>query len=429
MGWQRSDNKMPLLGSFQDYLTAAIQLKSALVKAKPGRQEWEQAPPFLRCTAAADASVQRARAGGFSVQYKAAIQLKEEGNQLIIKDPPAALERYSQALSVFLWFDRGQDRASEDVPLVCSAEKLEGAEQDQAYHLLSVSFSNAAACLLQMGMAADAAYACSKALKYDPYNVKALYRRAMAHRQAATNAGLEAAVSDLAAANQLEPANNQVRLALATVQHELREHRKQERGMYSNIFQHGQLYDEHAANATANSSGGLQRAAPAGGAGCVTGSQRRGAVSTVAAASADTMGAEGGWHDATGSEDEDWRRAEPAGGSDELDPEDLLFLDPQKRKVESALASREADLVMFKMQAALARSRNRKMAERLDAERARRAVRFPWWAVPWWAYALIGLHLAYRLIKVWRMPVPNGVHPHGIVQEAGQGLQSDHLDL
>ncbi|GIL51982.1 hypothetical protein Vafri_7946 [Volvox africanus] len=420
---------MPLVGSFQDYLAAAIQLKSALIKAKPGRQEWEQAPPFLRCTAAADASVRRLRAGGFSMQYKAAIQLKEEGNELINKDPAAALERYSQALSVFLWFDRGPNRASEDVPLICSAEKLEGAEQDQAYHLLAVSFSNAAACLLQMGMAADAAYACSKALKYDPYNVKALYRRAMAHRQAATTAGLEAAVADLAAANQFEPANSQVRLALAAVQHELREHRKQERGMYSNIFQHGQLYGDHAAKAADSSSGGSQRVAPAGGAGWAMGSRRRGAVFNGAAASVDTLGAPGGWHEATASEDEDWRRAEPAGGSDEVDPEDLLFLDPQKRKVESTLASREADLVMRKMQAALVRNRNRKMAERLDAERARRAARFPWWAVPWWAYALICLHLAYRLIKVWRMPVPNGGQSHGNVQDAGQGVQSNHLEL
>ena len=59
--------------------------QTALVKAKPGRQEWEQAPPFLRCTATSAECVQRARQGGFSIQYSTALQLKEKGNELVAK--------------------------------------------------------------------------------------------------------------------------------------------------------------------------------------------------------------------------------------------------------------------------------------------------------------------------------------------------------
>lgn len=57
-------------------------------------------------------------------------------------------------------------------------------------------------------------------------------------------------------------------------------------------------------------------------------------------------------------------------------------------------------MVLRRMQRSLAAARNRKMAQRLDAARAPNAGRFPWWAVPWWAYALIALHLVYRVIKV-----------------------------
>lgn len=51
---------------------------------------------------------------------------------------------------------------------------------------------------------------CSKALEHDPYNVKALYRRAHGHYHTRTSLGLERAVKDLQAAQKLEPGNVQV---------------------------------------------------------------------------------------------------------------------------------------------------------------------------------------------------------------------------
>ncbi|KAG2426871.1 hypothetical protein HYH02_014724 [Chlamydomonas schloesseri] len=354
---------MPLGGAFQELIRAAAQLKTTLIKQRPGRQEWENSPPFMRCTAAPTDTVSRAREGGFSIQNSTALQLKEQGNDLINKDPEAALGLYTQAISVFLWFDRGPDRAAEDIPLVCAADKLPESEREQAHHVLAVNFCNAAACLLSLNMAADAAYACTQALRYDPYSVKALYRRALAHRSADTTAGLEAALADLAAANQLEPANNQVRLALHALQHELRELRRKERGLYGNMFQKGGLYDSETAT-----------------------EQVAAAAAAVAAAAAAV--------DSGTSHGEGWR-----GGSNEgerpstsgRDPEDLTF------EYLQAPGNRKRSL---------AAARNRKMAERLDAARAPNAGRFPWWAVPWWAYALIALHLIYRVIKIWRIPVP-----------------------
>lgn len=66
----------------------------------------------------------------------------------------------------------------------------------------------------------------SHALRYDPYSVKALYRRAAAQHKACSSSGLEAAVQDLAEASRLEPANVHVRGALAAAQRELLEHKR-----------------------------------------------------------------------------------------------------------------------------------------------------------------------------------------------------------
>ncbi|EFJ48229.1 hypothetical protein VOLCADRAFT_117708 [Volvox carteri f. nagariensis] len=256
--------------TFQDYLSAAIQLKSVIIKSKPERQEWEQAPPFFRCTAAANDTVLRARTGGFSIQYSTALQLKEQGNELINKDPSAALERYTAALSVFTWFDRGPDRASENIPLVCTAEHLPPSEQDQVR--------------VQAG---------------------------------GTAAGLEAAVADLGAANQLEPANSQVRGALMAVQEELREYRRQERGMYGNMFQRGELYgDVTTTSASASTCPNVAVASRRGPGGGLAGSS---AATAATAATIDSANR----RDGRTSED----------GDPELDPEDLLFLDPKMRKV------------------------------------------------------------------------------------------------
>lgn len=53
-------------------------------------------------------------------------------------------------------------------------------------------------------------YAYSKALEFDAYNTRALYRRAMGFHKLGTTAGLEDAVKDLQTARSLEPDNIQV---------------------------------------------------------------------------------------------------------------------------------------------------------------------------------------------------------------------------
>jgi hypothetical protein len=198
-----------------------------------------------------------------------------------------------------------------------------------------------------------------KALQYDPYSVKALYRRAAALRAVGSSAGLEAAVADLQAANALEPANAAVRLALTAAQHELRALRRKEHGLYGGMFR-GDLYQDQRAAAA-------QGVPPAG--------TECGGTSPRCAGQQRQAPADPG--DETWTEDEE----EESGRSRER----------------TLRASRAADDAVRGMQRSMAAARNRRMAAQLAA---RQRGRFAWWAVPWWAYCLIGLHLTYRLYRV-----------------------------
>lgn len=64
---------------------AATRPQTAQLKSRPGRQEWEKAPQFLRNSARASGAAERARAEGFSIQCSTAQQLKDQGNEVIDK--------------------------------------------------------------------------------------------------------------------------------------------------------------------------------------------------------------------------------------------------------------------------------------------------------------------------------------------------------
>lgn len=65
--------------------------------------------------------------------------------------------------------------------------------------------------LVKDGQPQDAVWACTEALALQPNNVKALYRRAMAHGALNSGADLEAAVSDLSKAARISPSNKEAR--------------------------------------------------------------------------------------------------------------------------------------------------------------------------------------------------------------------------
>ena len=113
---------------------------------------------------------------------------------LALQDALDALESYILAVSLFLWFDRGRSKDSEDIPLINSlddkvkskADTEEEVEQvsgqvylnepghvsgnkintalafhsRQAREMVSACFSNIALCLLKTLRFQDAVYAC-----------------------------------------------------------------------------------------------------------------------------------------------------------------------------------------------------------------------------------------------------------------------------
>lgn len=225
--------------------------QNAQLKARPGRQTWELAPDFFKQTAfMVDAETAAAREGPLQMRVDLATRLKQEGNQAFNQNPSEALKMYVKAIAVFMWFDRGKDRASEDIPLVNTldgkAVQEAPEELEKAAQLAATCFSNAALCLLRQQQLPEAIYACSKALALDPDCVKARFRRAEAHHQLGTRADLEQSVKDLQEALQLEPGNTQVRVTLAKYQTELREQNRRERQMCTGMFQGGALYEENA---------------------------------------------------------------------------------------------------------------------------------------------------------------------------------------
>jgi cytochrome c-type biogenesis protein CcmH/NrfG len=88
-------------------------------------------------------------------------------------------------------------------------------------------------CHLKLNEAGKAEAACSKVLKEEPENVKALYRRAQAESQ---QGEFTKALSDLKRAAEIDPSNTEVRALFASVKAEVRNNDKQMKGLYSKMF-------------------------------------------------------------------------------------------------------------------------------------------------------------------------------------------------
>mmetsp|Transcript_13923 Transcript_13923/g.37642 ORF Transcript_13923/g.37642 Transcript_13923/m.37642 type:complete len:111 (-) Transcript_13923:1048-1380(-) len=66
----------------QDVIKAATELKSKQLKARPGRQAWEQAPDFMKLTATRDEAITALRCSPFAQRMEAAHELREQGSKL-----------------------------------------------------------------------------------------------------------------------------------------------------------------------------------------------------------------------------------------------------------------------------------------------------------------------------------------------------------
>jgi tetratricopeptide (TPR) repeat protein len=90
----------------------------------------------------------------------------------------------------------------------------------------------------------------TKAIKSDPTNVKALFRRAVAR----THLGLpDEALEDLKKALELDPSNNAVKVEIVKVKKMIQESNKKAKAAYSGIFSKLSVYDDKALPQLGNS--------------------------------------------------------------------------------------------------------------------------------------------------------------------------------
>jgi tetratricopeptide (TPR) repeat protein len=286
-----------------ELIAEAAKIKSAQLKSRAGRQPWESAPLWFKSTSHLPPELVALREKGLVDRLDMSMRLKEGGNEALtqLRDPQEAIDRYIQAIGLFLWFERRGKKGEvlEDCPLVCSLrgntdidDEEERALTLQATAHVASCFSNVALCLLKLTRGANegsgveernthelaegALFACNKALEFDPYNVRALFRRSEV-RSLLPGSGfveLEASVLDLEAALKLEPGNAQVRSSLAAKREELRELKKKSKAALSGLFDNREgstrLYSngkgaEKAATEVLNRLRDVRRATGAGG--------------------------------------------------------------------------------------------------------------------------------------------------------------------
>ncbi|KAK9099001.1 hypothetical protein Syun_026046 [Stephania yunnanensis] len=101
------------------------------------------------------------------------------------------------------------------------------------FYKVSCNLNNAA-CKLKMKDYKEAANLCSKALKLEPTNVKALFRRAQAYME---NLDLDLAALDLKKANEIDPSNGDVTQQLQRLQNMQSYYDKKESKLYVNMIE------------------------------------------------------------------------------------------------------------------------------------------------------------------------------------------------
>eukprot|EP00928_Gymnodinium_smaydae_P054529 TRINITY_DN38284_c0_g1_i1.p1 TRINITY_DN38284_c0_g1~~TRINITY_DN38284_c0_g1_i1.p1 ORF type:complete len:552 (-),score=188.55 TRINITY_DN38284_c0_g1_i1:44-1636(-) len=158
---------------------------------------------------------------------------KLEGNDLLKKgDLADAIAKYAEGIGL-----------TEPILEKDPTEVGEELAKRNSTVYLALRLNSAQACLKHGDNEAAADHA-SKALLLDKDNTKALYRRAMACMQFASEGRLEQARTDLARMVQLEPSNRDAREQLAKAKEKLKAAKQLERERYSLAMKGGGLYKE-----------------------------------------------------------------------------------------------------------------------------------------------------------------------------------------
>ena len=200
---EKVDPKEP--NKFDQMMRAACSIKSAQLEQQ--RKKFELLPTFLKAGVyyTQKHEVLR-RQENFDVKYFAYQLLKNDANSEFAQGHfDRACRKYEESLSVFRYFEATdaswQDKGIDDDKLHEVDYLGKSPEEQKAIRQIKLNtYLNISACNIKVKSYTEAVLACEEALKLDPTNLRALYRRARA-----TSLPINAGVPDLRRAqNDLE---------------------------------------------------------------------------------------------------------------------------------------------------------------------------------------------------------------------------------
>jgi len=230
------------IGDFNSIMQKAAEMKGAQLKEK--RREWEAAPEWYKNTMSHErqGEVMESRKKSFEERIELAEKNKVEGNQFYTDGKfKKALDAYVKSIAAFRYFAR--EEKGEMIRQVFEDETLNGEEKMRAHALLVSAFLNTAQCCIKARMPLDGVFACDQALRIDPQNAKAYYRRGIAQIAGEdTSTSLEKGVKDLTRAYQLSPDDPAIKAALKQHGQELAEQTRKDKKVFGGMFNNGELY-------------------------------------------------------------------------------------------------------------------------------------------------------------------------------------------
>lgn len=158
-------------------------------------------------------------------QLAKAAALKEEGNNYFMKEKD---------------FEKASRSYRRGVNAIKKLNKANSGDEQTKALLLSLN-TNLSLMLSKLGKHRQSKDIASNALEIDPLYVKALYRRAVAHRKLGDT---EEAITDLKACLQTEPNNLTVRKELTLLQKEVHNARKAEKAALQRAFSEGGILND-----------------------------------------------------------------------------------------------------------------------------------------------------------------------------------------
>ncbi|CDW73168.1 peptidyl-prolyl cis-trans isomerase d [Stylonychia lemnae] len=230
------------MGKFERMMKAAVSIKSAELESK--RKKFEKLPMFLKAGVYYSTKLEAVRLQDFYPKIFSFEIIRNEANfEYLNQNYDRACRKFEEALSIFRyyicynpkWQEEGiNDNEIREVDEIGHNDY----EKTQIRKLKLQMFLNIAACNIKTKDYETAVAACDEALRLDPYNTKALYRRARG-QALPINSGVEdfrKALVDLRRVIELDPNNKHSLREIKRLQGLIDINRKREKDTYGKMF-------------------------------------------------------------------------------------------------------------------------------------------------------------------------------------------------